>query len=263
MTPWKRRITAAFLGWVVLLAGLCWLELSPQPEEPTAIDNPNKGSGQEVEPRSPDDRLADYTLWLTGFTGLLAAVSAFQIFFLFRADKTAAANAEIANRQMLISGQQADILEKQKEIQRQEFLITHRPRMRLRGVSGPSQSKGGKSEFNARFSNVGNTEAHIISSKFLISTLHKFPEIVAVVPDEFLDEDTKVQPGGTFWITKFTDLEPMDITKAVAIPLLVSGSVLYRDGLGRLRTTSFGLRNKPNSVALRDPEGLEDINYED
>jgi len=50
-----------------------------------ASQNPHK----EIDRRTSEERLADYTLWLERFTGLLAVVSAVQIGFLFRGDKTA------------------------------------------------------------------------------------------------------------------------------------------------------------------------------
>jgi hypothetical protein len=49
-----------------------------------------------IDPRPPEERIADYTLWLERFTGLLALVSTVQIFFLIRADRTARISADAA-----------------------------------------------------------------------------------------------------------------------------------------------------------------------
>jgi hypothetical protein len=53
--------------------------------------------------KSADDRIVNYTLWLMIFTGVLAVVSAVQIGFLIRADKTARISAEAAKKSVDIS----------------------------------------------------------------------------------------------------------------------------------------------------------------
>jgi hypothetical protein len=45
-----------------------------------------------------EHRIADYTYWLTAFTGVLGVVSIVQIFFLIRSDRTAASAAKAATR---------------------------------------------------------------------------------------------------------------------------------------------------------------------
>lgn len=47
---------------------------------------------------SAEDRVADYTMWLTIFTAVLAAVSIVQICFLLRSDKTARISSEAAKK---------------------------------------------------------------------------------------------------------------------------------------------------------------------
>ncbi|WP_220092285.1 hypothetical protein, partial [Aerococcus loyolae] len=46
--------------------------------------------------RSPDERIADYTLWLERLTGVLAVVAVVQVYFLIRSDKTARISADAA-----------------------------------------------------------------------------------------------------------------------------------------------------------------------
>jgi hypothetical protein len=53
--------------------------------------------GSELTVEKPDERIADYTWWLTAFTLALAAISAFQGFVLFRSDRTASRVAAAAH----------------------------------------------------------------------------------------------------------------------------------------------------------------------
>lgn len=74
-----------------------WSEISSQ-HHPTS-QAPHRASDSAkpyIDPRSSEERIADYTLWLERFTGLLALVSAVQIFFLIRADRTARISADAA-----------------------------------------------------------------------------------------------------------------------------------------------------------------------
>jgi hypothetical protein len=82
---------------ILLLAIVAIAGVEAPPEQQSAVYAPHNGSKQETR-ETPDDRLANYTWWLTVFTGLLAAVSTFQIAFLTRADKTARLAAESAQR---------------------------------------------------------------------------------------------------------------------------------------------------------------------
>jgi hypothetical protein len=53
----------------------------------------------EARKRRTDEEISLYTFWLMIFTGVLSAISIVQIFFLTRADKTAARAANAASRQ--------------------------------------------------------------------------------------------------------------------------------------------------------------------
>lgn len=112
-------------------------------------NRPEKKSDDVVVPDKADDRIARYTFWLAMLTGGLVVVSAVQIFFLIRADKTARIMAETAQRQattmgswadaadkqMLLIGQQTDIQRKQHTLGQLQFFATHRPRLHVRHVS--------------------------------------------------------------------------------------------------------------------------------
>ena len=76
-------------------------------------NRPEKKSDDVVVPDKADDRIARYTFWLAMLTGGLVVVSAVQIFFLIRADKTARIMAETAQRQATTMGSWADAADKQ------------------------------------------------------------------------------------------------------------------------------------------------------
>lgn len=99
LTVWTREQRYCTWCALLILAAFLALALLISPETPT---NPAPhGAGQSaqgnVEPFSPEERLARYTLWLERFTGLLAFVSAIQICFLIRADLTARRSADAAH----------------------------------------------------------------------------------------------------------------------------------------------------------------------
>src|SRR5579863_4134679 len=103
---------------ILTLTTLSWLlkvELSSQPPHNGAPEQTNQTAQQYIDPRSPEQRLADYTFWLERFTGALVVISAIQILFLLRSDSTArtAANAakEIGEKQLSLAGLHADIAE--------------------------------------------------------------------------------------------------------------------------------------------------------
>jgi hypothetical protein len=73
---------AFFLG---LGAFAVWQEVSTQhTPHNTDRNNASKNAEAHIDPRKPEERIADYTLWLERFTGLLAFVTLIQIGFLLR-----------------------------------------------------------------------------------------------------------------------------------------------------------------------------------
>jgi hypothetical protein len=66
------------------------------PNDQGAPQSAGQSPKAKVKPPSPDERIADYTLWLERFTGALAIVSSIQIIFLVRADMTASRSASAA-----------------------------------------------------------------------------------------------------------------------------------------------------------------------
>jgi hypothetical protein len=70
MANWKQRAVIGLLLWVGTLAALTGLELFPQ-QQP-AHQEPGEPTKPDIDPRTADDRIADYTLWLERLTGVLA-----------------------------------------------------------------------------------------------------------------------------------------------------------------------------------------------
>jgi hypothetical protein len=82
-----------FVGWVTFGS---WHSLPP-PHQQTVSQSGY--ASQHTRPSiGAEERIADYTWWLAAFTCALVVVSAFQISFLFRADKTARITAEAAQK---------------------------------------------------------------------------------------------------------------------------------------------------------------------
>jgi|SRR5215469_15985632 len=89
MARWQKA------AWIVLLVACiaifgCLLAYSSK-YQPTAAapQSTSQYANKEIDRRTPEERVADYTLWLERFTGLLAIVAAFQIGFFLRADRNA------------------------------------------------------------------------------------------------------------------------------------------------------------------------------
>lgn len=90
----------------VALYGI-WLS-SKQPPYRQAVTRSDQPASQQIRPETPEERIADYTEVLAWFTGLLALVSATQIAFLIKADKTARTAADAAKDAVVLSGKAAE-----------------------------------------------------------------------------------------------------------------------------------------------------------
>jgi len=110
------------------------------------------------------ETVANYTEKLAWFTGVLALVSVCQIYFLIRSDKRAAESSEQAGKQFAILAQQADTMEKQKGILREQFFAEHRPKLVLKDVYFSSADDF--KEVTFEFANVGGGMA-IVTGGFI------------------------------------------------------------------------------------------------
>jgi hypothetical protein len=101
----KFRTTELFLG-VFLTVAIFAMGFLFSSSLPSNNQQTIESSGHQAEkspahvagPNSPDERIANYTWWLSAFTLALVVVSGVQIFFLTRADNTARIAAIAADR---------------------------------------------------------------------------------------------------------------------------------------------------------------------
>jgi hypothetical protein len=184
------RRFGAILAALLLLGGSSAGPPSQQPADAVAAPHASSPANQSADRTSEvvgtqiaDEVIAHYTRELAWFTGGLVAVgalslvvSAVSIFFLIRADNRAAEAAsraaqaaDIANSQMLLTGRQADILERQQGLAREEFFIVHRPRLAVRDVFYSAADNFGEISFE--IANAGDTLAIVtrgfVSAEFV------------------------------------------------------------------------------------------------
>ena len=122
----------------------------------------DKGTQTPVVGDDPNERIAQYTLGLEWFTGALAIFSAIEIFVLVRTEDGMRRSIEIARRQMLLTGLQADIINKQQAVGRQEYFATHRPKLVVREVVMTERTPYVKIQFAV--ANVGASDAAVVES---------------------------------------------------------------------------------------------------
>jgi hypothetical protein len=92
----QAMFVALFVVWVSF--GTYWQQSSIQPNYNQAVERSHDRTENSGPKIIADERIANYTWWVAAFTCALSVVSAFQIFFLIRADKTARISAESAKQ---------------------------------------------------------------------------------------------------------------------------------------------------------------------
>jgi hypothetical protein len=103
-------VVALFVAWISFGSWYSWYSSVP-PTYKQAIEQSHDRTGNGGAKITPDERIANYTWWVAAFTFALAFVSAFQLFFLTRADKTARIAAEAAslNAKAALRAEQAHV----------------------------------------------------------------------------------------------------------------------------------------------------------
>jgi hypothetical protein len=161
--------------------------------------NKSKPGHSNVMPESSEEKIADYTWWLSAFTLVIGVSGVFQLIFLTRAEKIAAETAESAlqaakasniqaeqmkrgselgETQNAIIGAQTDLQLKRHAVSRLQFLALHRPRLNVRHVNVEDGSHYGhpttpfrhKAEINGGLVvvNVGGSKAAIVDTRYRI-----------------------------------------------------------------------------------------------
>lgn len=195
----KLRIPEIVLGALLAIAifamGMLFVSSLPSPQQQTtessnnSTQNSTQNSAAHVAgPNSPDERIANYTWWLSAFTLALVVVSCFQGFFLIRSDKTARITANAAD----LNARAAVALELP--------IIRIKPAGLTNGVS---QINGLRVELCSvhfvTFSNLGRSKAFPIelSYGFAMSLLPKIPWYgfsETFLPNTMFDPDPQTTP---------------------------------------------------------------------
>jgi hypothetical protein len=235
------------LAALFLVAGIGTASPIPTvPERPIA-----QSSAKPADKRQnadSDERLADYTLWLTIFTAALAGVGFLQIRLLSNAEKTAREGLRIADRQTALLGEQADILVMQKEIQRLQFFAEHRPRLVLKDVFFSSPDDFGDLTFE--LTNTGGSDAKITGGFValnIVNDLRQFKNRTegdlgsaagAVLKAGELRQFSRMSPPNVSFCLRFPDARRIkndDIPDLPDGPLYFFGAILYVDARGEER----------------------------
>jgi hypothetical protein len=171
-----------------LLIGFCFgvrqALNNPLPHQPPYAQQQtatNPATDHEGDKLAIDRSIARYTLWLAGFTAVLAISTIGLWLTTIVSGRKQSADmsrmADIAEKQKLISGLQTDIQSKQHAIGRLQFLATHRPRLRIRHVNlhegaEPlgfiSWDHGDEVKGSLIVVNAGGTKATIVESRYRI-----------------------------------------------------------------------------------------------
>jgi hypothetical protein len=96
------------IGFGVIEWRVSLLKFPEQKTQQTSAARTNNKLVQIGDPDKADDRIARYTFWLAMFTGALVIVSAVQIRYLIRADRTARISAIAARRSAIAAKKSAD-----------------------------------------------------------------------------------------------------------------------------------------------------------
>jgi hypothetical protein len=180
-----------------------------------------------------DDRIADYTWWLTLITAALVVVSLFQGCILILSNRTAAAGVALA---------------------KDEFVATHRPVMRVRGVKLLEGVKIGYV-----VANIGQTKA--IITRHNLSMVYKHSKEVGVQKIYPVANPGYIclESGASQNIV--ADIGTYDLAWGLFNGAFIKGVIEYEDGIGIKRHTAFAARYCTGDGFIRTKDSEEE--YED
>ncbi len=153
---------AAFVAFGIIVGAIVFgvPSSAPHKEAKTAeVDQTKAAADSKSGSVSPEERTADYTLWLAILTGALVAVTGSQMYFLTRADNTARMAAKAAERA-------ADAL----PLAERAFVYAVITKPGFRALHSFNQAPGlAYSEFTISFPNYGRTPAIITRLEYVFS----------------------------------------------------------------------------------------------
>jgi hypothetical protein len=169
--------------------------------------------------RTWDDPVAFYTFVLSIFTALLAVISAVQIAFLFRADKTARMAAEAARGSLKIA--------------HDEFNITHRPKLHVRLIR-LDRIDGTQLRIHYTVVNIGEMRAFLKLHEITLCLQPANIQQGAFVECPELAEGESV----IFWVPVKFDYD-VGWNLAVDGEIKIRGRIEHEDATGITRRTGF------------------------
>jgi hypothetical protein len=206
-----------------------------------------------------EDPVAEYTRWLVYVTGGLVLVALFQNWFLYQADKTARISAEAAKASV--------------DSARQEFVATHRPRMRIRRIhfDGDATILDPLSA-TLWVVNVGEAVATIEGIEFGFARkqnggwLNRQMPVLGTGLTALSEPNCKAGEPKMLGLIRATP--PLDAQAKADInsgehEFCIVGVVRYHDEIGITRETGFCWSYDLRAQDFRKPMGNDEFNYED
>ncbi len=274
----SRKGPATALAVLIFLAAYgTWLSVSsPAPQAPSQYQTPS-GTDKERNAYSnkssiwkPNDAVSLYTLVLAAFSGLLVVVSFIEIDLLRRADKTARKLTKITRQQVKIQGAQVDILLKQKEIARQQFIAEYRPRLRVRKIRMYPLQDNQPIKLNYEIVNVGGTRARIVRNEITIRIEDPKPNLDSISDAKEVAIGREISGGEALLVaaefeTRYDHIWCLSGPRKVAPERMsVFGMIQYLDDNGIQRRTGFAQKFVGTNGRFRRLDPVDaDYEYED
>lgn len=195
------------------------------------------GANRSTEEKT-DDRVAKYTLWLAILTGVLTT-------------------ATIGLMTVTVF---------QLRLGRQDFISTHRPRLRVRKVTlRRPLTEGFPLEVQYEIANVGGSEATILLAAVSIEITKKPQHPQQLGSGRYVPEDNRTIAAGGHLLPCFkTTLIYQNETQSAREYMIIRGVVHYEDGNGIKRHTAFERVNDAGSYRFfKGDNPSEDYEYED
>jgi len=231
------------LAFVAALFGACIL-IFPTQQNQSAYGNPETRAAEVDSQIAPDERLADSTRGVEWFTAVLALVSMFQGYFLYRSDRKLQATIELANAYRI---------------------SMQRPKIIIRNMHLPSGVQPGF-DLDAVFFyyNVGDTTAEILAIEaeiFLLDKRGLIPTNRALIACNILKTKLICGDFGIAQISRsnVTAAEGETLAKGDARVCCI-GSILYTDEIGKVQRRTGFVRTYNFVTGRFSP--LDDSEYE-
>lgn len=229
-----------------------------------------------------DAALVEYTGMLAIFTCLLFVFTAALWLVTFQLSRDARKTSDrqasemkksldLAEKQTVLSGRQADLAEKQHELQRWQYITMHRPRLIIRGISLGEGDEDGSRSPNIQFNivNIGGSRATIIESN---ATFARIDGSLPAIPPYSMDANTikcPIREAGESDPPETMNIEDVEVSHIVSSwrgktitngdtsQFYFFGRIRFCDSIGIVRRMAFCRRYNPASkrfVEIDDPE---------